>query len=227
MIRWNRTVSETNEIRPESEWIVSDGQQPAIISKELFDKAQIRYKSEYKPSGARPSSTYKHWLSGLMKCPVCGRTMIAKTVSNQKSYCYFTCYGYSKGKCLAKTSVSSLRLEPAVLASIKEVLDSGNIIYRHVEPVQETSVDLNVIITEQLRKNAEKFDRIREAYRNGVDTLDEYKENKRMVQEEKEMLEKQLADIKPAEPTIDTSKIAMLEKVRNVYEIIDLTLWTP
>lgn len=84
-----------------------------------------------------------------------------------------------------KTSVSSLRLEPAVLASIKEVLDTGNIIYRHVEPVQETSVDLNVIITEQLRKNAEKFDRIREAYRNGVDTLDEYKENKRMVQEEK------------------------------------------
>ena len=84
----------------------------------------------------------------------------------------------------------------------------------------KTSVDLNVIITEQLRKNAEKFDRIREAYRNGVDTLDEYKENKRMVQEEKEMLEKQLADIKPAEPTIDTSKIAMLEKVRNVYEIL-------
>lgn len=42
-----------------------------------------------------------------------------------------------------------------------------------------------------------------------------------MVQEEKEMLEKQLADIKPAEPTIDTSKIAMLEKVRNVYEIIE------
>ena len=101
--------------------------------------------------------------------------MIAKTVNNQKSYCYFTCYGYSKGKCLAKTSVSSLKLEPAVLASIQEVLDTGNIIYRHVEPVQETSVDLNVIITEQLRKNVEKFDRIREAYRNGVDTLDEYK----------------------------------------------------
>lgn len=53
-------------------------------------------------------------------------------------------------------------------------------------------MDLNVIITEQLRKNAEKFDRIREAYRNGVDTLDEYKENKRMVQEEKEMLESSL-----------------------------------
>ena len=32
-------------------------------------------------------------------------------------------------------------------------------------------MDLNVIITEQLRKNAEKFDRIREAYRNGVEHL--------------------------------------------------------
>lgn len=102
MIRWNRTVSETNEIRPESEWIVSDGQQPAIISKELFDKAQIRYKSEYKPSGARPSSTYKHWLSGLMKCPVCGRTMIAKTVSNQNHTAILHAMGTQKENALQK-----------------------------------------------------------------------------------------------------------------------------
>ena len=103
MIRWNRTVNETNEIRPKEEWIIADGQQPAIISKELFDKAQARYEQEYKPKGSRPSSTYKHWLSGLMKCPACGRTMIAKTIKNSKrTYCYFTCYGYTKGKCLAK-----------------------------------------------------------------------------------------------------------------------------
>ena len=30
MIRWNRTVNETNEIRPKDEWIIADGQQPAL-----------------------------------------------------------------------------------------------------------------------------------------------------------------------------------------------------
>lgn len=68
MVRWNRVINETKEIRPESEWIISDGQHPAIISKELFEQAQARRKSEYRPSGTRPSSTYKHWLSGLVKC---------------------------------------------------------------------------------------------------------------------------------------------------------------
>ena len=54
MIRWNRKENETNAIKPKDEWIIADGQQPAIISKELFDKAQTRYEQEYKPKGARP-----------------------------------------------------------------------------------------------------------------------------------------------------------------------------
>lgn len=220
MVRWNRVINETKEIRPESEWIISDGQHPAIISKELFEQAQARRKSEYRPSGTRPSSTYKHWLSGLVKCPVCGRTMVSKRVAGSKVYSYFTCYGYSKGKCLAKTSVSSLKLEPAVLASLKEVLDTGNIVYRYVNPVQTHTVDLSAIIMDQLKKNAEKFDRIKEAYRNGVDTLEEYQENKKLVQREKELLEKQLEECRVEEPEEDPSKAAMLERVRNVYEII-------
>ena len=116
-------MNETNEIRPNDEWIIADGQQPAIISKELFDRAAARRNMEYKPRGSRPSSTYRHWLSGLVKCPVCGRTMIAKKIVNGKrTYCYFVCYGYSKGKCLAKNSISSLKLAPAILQSLKAVL---------------------------------------------------------------------------------------------------------
>ena len=75
MIRWNRTENSTNRIKDKDEWIVTEGQQPAIISKELFESAQERFKATYKPVGKRPSSTYKHWLSGLLKCPDCGRTL--------------------------------------------------------------------------------------------------------------------------------------------------------
>lgn len=222
MIRWNRTVNETNEIRPKDEWIIADGQQPAIISKELFDRAAARRNMEYKPRGSRPSSTYKHWLSGLVKCPVCGRTMIAKKIVNGKrTYCYFVCYGYSKGKCLAKNSISSLKLAPAVLQSLKDVLNNHHLSFRYIQPEPETVPDLSDILLDQLKRIDEKLDRIKEAYRNGVDSLEEYKENKVLVQNEKQLLEKQLAELPAQDSDSEQAESALLDRVKNVYEIVN------
>lgn len=222
MIRWNRTVNETNEIRPKDEWIIADGQQPAIISKELFDRAAARRNMEYKPRGSRPSSTYRHWLSGLVKCPVCGRTMIAKKIVNGKrTYYYFVCYGYSKGKCLAKNSISSLKLAPAILQSLKDVLNNQQLSFRYIQPEPETAPDLSDILLDQLKRIDEKLDRIKEAYRNGVDTLEEYKENKALVQNEKQLLEKQLAELPAQDSESDQAESALLDRVKNVYEIVN------
>lgn len=222
MIRWNRTVNETNEIRPKDEWIIAEGQQPSIISKELFDKAAARHNMEYKPKGSRPSSTYRHWLSGLVKCPVCGRTMIAKKIVNGKrTYCYFVCYGYSKGKCLAKNSISSLKLAPAILQSLKDVLNNQQLSFRYIQPEPETAPDLSDILLDQLKRIDEKLDRIKEAYRNGVDTLEEYKENKALVQNEKQLLEKQLAELPAQDSESDQAESALLDRVKNVYEIVN------
>ena len=222
MIRWNRTVNETNEIRPKDEWIIADGQQPAIISKELFDRAAARRNMEYKPRGSRPSSTYRHWLSGLVKCPVCGRTMIAKKIVNGKrTYCYFVCYGYSKGKCLAKNSISSLKLAPAILQSLKDVLNNQQLSFRYIQPEPETAPDLSDILLDQLKRIDEKLDRIKEAYRKGVDTLEEYKENKALVQNEKQLLEKQLAELPAQDSESDQAESALLDRVKNVYEIVN------
>lgn len=222
MIRWNRTVNETNEIRPKDEWIIADGQQPAIIPKELFDRAAARRNMEYKPRGSRPSSTYRHWLSGLVKCPVCGRTMIAKKIVNGKrTYCYFVCYGYSKGKCLAKNSISSLKLAPAILQSLKDVLNNQQLSFRYIQPEPETAPDLSDILLDQLKRIDEKLDRIKEAYRNGVDTLEEYKENKALVQNEKQLLEKQLAELPAQDSESAQAESALLDRVKNVYEIVN------
>lgn len=221
MVRWNRTINESKEIRPESEWIIAEGEQPAIISKELFDKAQERYKREYRPRGARPVSTYKHWLSGIVKCPACGRTMTAcKIENNKQTYCYFRCYGYSKGKCAAKNSISSLKLEPAVLESIKSVLDTGKITYRKIEVKTEDTADLKTILEDQIKKIDVKLQRIKEAYMNGIDTMEEYKENKQAVQEEKENLEKQLSEIKEEKNNSKNDDKDMLLRVKNVYDIL-------
>lgn len=221
MVRWNRTINESKEIRPESEWIIAEGEQPAIISKELFDKAQERYKREYRPRGARPVSTYKHWLSGIVKCPACGRTMTAcKIENNKQTYCYFRCYGYSKGKCAAKNSISSLKLEPAVLESIKSVLDTRKITYRKIEVKTEDTADLKTILEDQIKKIDVKLQRIKEAYMNGIDTMEEYKENKRIVQGEKDSLEKQLSELKEEKISTKNEDNDMLMRVKNVYDIL-------
>lgn len=221
MIRWNRTINESNEIRPESEWIVTDGEHPAIISKELFDKAQERYKREYRPRGARPVSTYKHWLSGVVKCPACGRTMTANTIrNNTRVYSHFRCYGYTKGKCMANNSISSIKLEPAVLESIKTVLDNGKITYRKIETKTDDTVDLKTILEDQIKKIDVKLQRIKEAYMNGIDTMEEYKENKQAVQEEKQHLEKQLSEIKEEKSNSKDDDEDMLLRVKNVYDIL-------
>lgn len=221
MIRWNRTINESNEIRPESEWIVTDGEHPAIISKELFDKAQERYKREYRPRGSRPVSTYKHWLSGVVKCPACGRTMTANTIrNNTRVYSHFRCYGYTKGKCMANNSISSIKLEPAVLESIKTVLDNGKITYRKIEAKTDDTVDLKTILEDQIKKIDVKLQRIKEAYMNGIDTIEEYKENKQAVQEEKQHLEKQLSEIKEEKSSSKDDDKDMLLRVKNVYDIL-------
>lgn len=219
MVRWNRTVNETNEIRPKEEWILSEGQHPAIISKEVFDKAQKRYEQEYKPKNSRPSSTYKHWLSGLLKCPNCGRTMTYS--KGNKRYSYFVCYGYSKGKCLSSNSVNVKMIEEAVLQSIKETLESSFVSFRYVRPESEISADVSSILAEQLKKIEEKFDRVKEAYRNGIDTLEEYKRNKDLIQKEKDSLETQLEAAKKENEEKVPDQSIMLERIKNVYQLLE------
>lgn len=221
MIRWNRTTNETNEIKDESEWIITEGHHEAIIDKETFDKAQEIFKSTYKPRGARPSSTYKHWLSGILKCPHCGRTMIAQTVkrANGEPYSYFTCYGYSKGKCNGKGRISSLSLEPAVIQALKESIETKDIIFNVIKNHTTEEIDKVSILENQLAQLTQKEKRIKDAYRDGIDTLEEYKENKRIIQKERESIEKALAIQTTVKPAADNRE-KMLEKIYNGYEIV-------
>lgn len=223
MIRWNRTENETNEIKDESEWIITQGHHKAIISKDIFDAAQARFKSEYKPKGARPSSTYKHWLSGLVKCPECGRTMIAKHLKDKRygrDYCYFTCYGYSKGKCLAKTSVSSKILEPEVLASLKEASMNPGLEFEYRQAMRLIDSSEESLLRESLDKVDLKMKRIKEAYRNGVDTLQEYTENKQILLKEKEQIQNKINKLTAA-PSKEAAAIELHERISDVCSILE------
>lgn len=229
MIRWNRTENETNRIKDKDEWIITEGHHEPIISKELFDAAQDRYKSTYHPRGARPSSTYRHWLSGLLKCPHCGRTMIAKRVvkkSNGANYAYFTCYGYSKGKCLIPSNVSSLKLEPAVLSSLKEILDTKTLSFEYKVIEQTEQVDEKALLEEQLQQIALKEQRIKTAYREGIDTIEEYKHNREIIERERDEIQQKINELESASRDETKDKEVMLKKIKNVYEVVSSSDYT-
>ncbi len=131
---------------------------------------------------------------------------------NGEKYSYFSCYGYSKGKCKKPNGISSLVLEKEVLAGIKEVLDTGNISYELHDYQPAEAVDERSIIRDRLNSLSSKEKRIKASYREGIDTLEEYKANKAIIQKERESLEQQLKELKKATHKSDQDPAdAMLE----------------
>ena len=49
-------------------------------------------------------------------------------------------------------------------------------------------IDASSEIKRQLSENDKKLERVKEAYRNGIDTLDEYKANKKLIESERLLL---------------------------------------
>lgn len=222
-VRWNRTENETNRIRPEEEWIIVDGKQPAIISDDLFAAAQERFKTEYAPKYRKPSVTVTHWLGGLIKCSACGRTLSTSKQKDPRSgrtYYHFQCYGYLKGKCSVSHHISEKKIVPLVLEAIRTVLDSQELEFEIKQAVTPDNQPERDLILGALEKLEKKEERIKQAYRDGIDTLDEYRENKEILKKERADLEMRLNDIaqKP-QPDIDY-KTEMLKRIENVYNML-------
>ena len=229
-IRWNRTINETNEIRDRSEWIIRPGHHPAIISKELFEQAQERFNKEYTPRNAKPSEVTKHWLSGLLKCSGCGRSL-SSCVVHRKSLpdtFYFQCYGYLKGKCSTNCYVNESVIGPAVLNALKDALNNGSVSYSLRQRQTDHAPDAEIKnIEKKLSRLDSKELRAKEAYIDGIDTIEEYRANKERISQERTELEEQLAKLTqvPEEPEDNTRK--MLQSISSILDILQSDSFTP
>lgn len=190
-IRWNRIQKQTNQKKSSSEWIIEQGKHPSIISEELFSLAQTRIQKEHKQK-KYPDIYYKHYLSGLVKCSACGRTLAVsshyRTKEKQKMYS-FQCYGYLKGKCSVSHYISGKNLIPVILYHLHILLDHFDMKYEYISKnFTSCSQNENSLIQAQLEKLIQKETRIKTAYINGIDSIEEYQENKKTIQAEKALL---------------------------------------
>lgn len=214
-IRWNRTHGATKTVKEESRWIIARGQHEPVIAEELYDLAQERILREYpQPKKARPVTEYKHWLSGMVRCGNCGRTMTASKTKNSR-FLHFSCNGYRKGKCPECNSISESKLLPFLLDTLQNVIQRDSSGYsRRKTP----SVSGESLLKRQLIKLEEKENRIKRAYLSGIDTLGEYEANKTALAKERNMLKEGPLKCKTGEAITDAKDLP--DPVKSVYDII-------
>ena len=214
MVRWTPTGKvKRNANSPDT--IIKDSNHEPIITKELFDNTQELLKKNklinrrfYK--GTNPS--HLHWLNGLVRCKLCGKTL----VRSQKDY--YQCNGYVKGQCIKSQLIKISKIEKAILEQIKH--DFSTNVHLNVKFVSNAKKDDELqIIYSQLNKMSEKEIRIKEAYINGIDTLEEYKNNKKELQEQKDLLNIKLKELQKQNKLKSQDEIVR-ENLKNVYEIL-------
>ena len=111
--------------------------------------------------------------------------------------------------------VSEKKIVPIVLAMLKEDSLKKDVPFEIL--TDNKNSDEISILKLQLEKIDMKELRIKEAYRNGIDTLDEYKENKDILTRERSSLQNKLECLNVPE---EEMKADMPKRIGSVYDIV-------
>jgi site-specific DNA recombinase len=181
-IRWNPKRKTRRDYNDPS-IVIIDGDHEHLIDDEIWQKAQKRQTENKmlfgKQAGQKLSPSYM--LQGIVKCSSCGKTL-SRSVGKS-----LQCIGYAHGKCDVSHSILIDRLEEMVLTSIEQDLKSGEInIIRKLAPKAEYEAD---VIQKQIAREKQKLIRVKEAYENGIDSIEEYKINKQKIRDRIQQLE--------------------------------------
>lgn len=150
--------------------IVYDGRHEPIINLSDYEKAQAKLALNKRYS--REIVKHENMLRGLIKCHSCGKTLTMSMQDGEKRY--LQCCGYTHGFC----KKSHLVRYDYVCNSIIDALQKADYatISRKISPSSTTSKSAE--LKKRIAREETKLVRCKEAYQNGIDTLDEYKDNK-------------------------------------------------
>ncbi len=166
---WNKTESRRDPRtgrrrrfqKPESEWIVQEGESLRIVPQDLWDtvramrsKARVTWpggngkRGFSKGHGSHITHFPTHLLSGSMTCAECGSAI--GQVSG-KGGGYYGCLGAMKGKCSNRIIVRRRLAEKAILAAVQDKLSTPESIRHVLERVEEEVRRLYSHVPETIR----------------------------------------------------------------------------
>lgn len=171
--------------------IIVEGEHEPIISPKMFQEAQVRMAELARQHRRYQQDTRADglMLQGLVRCSNCGSTLVRTGVGMQ-------CHGYAHGVCKVSHYITLDRINERVLDLIEADMQTGSFEVMVRQPPLPPSQQMN----EQLLKKAEqRLDRVRIAYEEGIDNLEEYQYNKAKILQEIEQIRQKMAANPPIE----------------------------
>ncbi|MBQ2947335.1 MAG: recombinase family protein [Bacilli bacterium] len=160
-----------------------------IISKELWEECQVQKKKNSR--SFQRTLTYIYMQK--VKCPKCKRILGGKatTKKNGNSYFYYYCND-------CKISIKESVIENHLCNFIDEIIEYDSVVNQFFLPMIKNQFENpKEELQKQLNEQRIKFDRIKKAYINGTFTLDEYGQERKIIEN----------NIKDLEIKIDESNI--------------------
>jgi len=206
-IRWNPTERTYYDFNHPDLMIVKGTHKP-IIEKQIWEQAQMKLdktKIMY-AKNARVNPPNAFMLQGLVKCSNCGSTLCKSTSQGLQ------CHSYAKSKCNVSHYISMTKIEKLVISIIEYSLATGNFELNRKEQSNHSSNSDDLI-----KKEYHKLQRVKLAYEDGIDSLEEYKSNKSKITETIKHLEAK----KPLNPIDDAQfKKDFIEKHKNTLKSV-------
>lgn len=186
--RWNYT-DRGRQLKPADEVIYTKGNWEPLWDKATLEEIKKHLTMNMRKAKSRDVSTAKHWLSGLLICSSCGGTLAYSGTKNSRG---FQCWKYTKGFCNESHYIGIRPIEKMVIEYLESILHSPAIVYTVISSTSADADSKLADLEKQLQKVENKEKRIKAAYLNEIDSLEEYKANKAALLKERVAIEKNI-----------------------------------
>lgn len=200
-------------------FIIADGVHEPIITEETFNKAQELLQDNRKKyrKWQRREQPIDFMLKGLVKCGNCGATLVHSQAGNS-----IQCHNYTGQRgCKVSHSISLRKADAIIIDALKTACESLEFKI-DIQDTTPTKTANNTVSL--LKKEQNKLQKIKDAYQSGIDTLEEYKENKARIME---TIAKLQMEIEKEQPQKSFSPKKYANKVMNVVKLIESPDVTP
>lgn len=191
-LRWNpngRSASARVYDNPDD--ILVKGSHEKIIDDETFAKVKDlleerrRANRKYVREDLVPS---EYMLRGLVKCNTCGATLVY-----QKAEQGIQCNNYSHGLCKVSHFIKTAYIDKMVIDELKNAAETLTF---NIANAPESKVKSDIDYDKLIASERLKLERAKQAYQNGVDSLDEYRSSKQHIEKEIQRLtEEKMKDL--------------------------------
>lgn len=211
-VRWTptgKTISKRIYDSPDT--LTVKGHFEPIISEEQFDAVQelLLERKRSHQKNDQPMTVKKHWLSGIVKCDSCGATL---TYSPRHGG--FQCYKYAKGLCKTSSFVTAEKLEHAVIEALECTTITSDFIKENYKPDRSSFIDY----APEISKLEHMLSRAKAAYVAGIDTLEEYGDNKKRI--EGQILKLRVLEQEQADKIKYPNEKEVCDKILSVLDVI-------